>query len=98
MGIPMIVKKAFRPKGSGSPLLKPGSVFEASNKQQANLAKAMGWCDFSATPAAVVEVAAKSESYATKAETARPPAAKKVAAKKTTGKGWYSRRDLTAEE
>jgi hypothetical protein len=108
MGIPMIVKKAFRPGGSGSALVQPGSAFEASDKQQARLCRAMGWCEDA--PAASAAPSSKQGDdagaatgyggggyYATR-ET-KAPVAKKVAAKKTASKagGTYSRRDMTAE-
>lgn len=105
MGIAMIVKKSFRPRGSGSAALKPGSPFEASDKAQANLCRVMGWCeDAPARAASAPEPARDTDhsagTYETRAMQAFPErtAAKKIAAKKTAAKSAYGRRDLRAEE
>jgi hypothetical protein len=92
MGISMIVRKAFRPGGSGSPLLEPGSPFEASTETQAKLCRAMGWCENA--PAGYVAPAPAAEPT----DDEPPRRVAKKAAKKTSSKrGTYSRRDLTAE-
>lgn len=96
MGVQMIVKKAFRPGGSGSAELKPGSLFVADGEQQAKLCRAMGWC--SDAPAVVAPLVVAEEppkrTYTRKvveAEEAQAPAAKKTPRA-------YHRRDLRAEE
>lgn len=102
MGIPMIVKKAFRPGGSGSAIVQPGSPFEASDKQQANLCRAMGWCEdapANATAGTDASAGQGGGTYATRAP-AKKTAAKKVAAKKTSSAsgGTYARRDMRADD
>ena len=88
MGVPMIVKKEFRPGGSGSKLLKVGSSFVADSESQAKLCRAMGWCEDAPEPRAepvtrAMQPAEDGGGYLTRAMTPFRPAAKKVAAKKT---------------
>lgn len=99
MGIAMIVKKAFRPGGSGSKLLEPGSPFVSDSESQARLCRAMGWCE-DAPPAPAAAPAAPppadetpKRAYHRKVVEADTPA---PAAKKTTRT--YQRRDMTAED
>lgn len=97
MGVSMIVRKAFRPGGSGSPLLPVGSPFEASTEAQAKLCRAMGWCENApATAAAEVVAPASTYSYEPRIYAAKKTAAKKVAAKKTSS--FYERRDMRADD
>jgi hypothetical protein len=100
MSVQMIVKKAFRPGGSGSPLLEPGSSFVAGSESQARLCRAMGWCvDAPPVPdvgtsmpksgwAEVVAVTVAKRTYTRKVVDAE----ESVPAKRT-----YKRRDLTAD-
>jgi hypothetical protein len=98
MSVQMIVKKAFRPGGSGSPLLEPGSSFVAGSESQAKLCRAMGWCvdavpELGTPPpktgwAEVVAVTVAKRTYTRKVVDAE----ESVPAKRT-----YKRRDLTAD-
>jgi hypothetical protein len=87
MGVLMIVKKAFRPGGSGSPLLEPGSPFVAGSESQAKLCRAMGWCVDAPVAPDVVPIAVEPKrTYTRKVVEAEVPA-----------KRTYKRRDLSAE-
>jgi len=88
MSVSMIVKKAFRPGGSNSPLLHPGNSFEASGHSQAKLYRALGWAQD-----APVEVKLSEP----KRET--PPPVPAVPMKRTYTKrtATYQTRDMVAE-
>lgn len=92
MGIAMIVKKAFRPRGSGSPLLEPGSPFEALGESEARSFRALGFAEDApkeetAPPPKPVRTYTK-KVVETEAEV---PAVK-------TSRRSYLRRDLTADK
>lgn len=90
MGISMIAKKAFRPKGSGSPLIQPGSPFEASGESQARSFHALKFADYA--PKLQVVEAYQTRSYGYQDDESFPV----VEAKKT--KRTYKTRRMTAEE
>lgn len=100
MSISMIVKKAFRPGGSNSALLDPGSPFEASGTSRARAYRALGLAE----DAPARTAAAAPQTYQRRDLTAQPAAATvpaeaaPTAAKTTTPRRTYARRDLTPKE
>jgi hypothetical protein len=95
MGIKMIVKKAFRPGGSGSPLLQSGSPFEAPGESLARTYRAMGWAE-DAPPPAPAPAPFAPPAYTRRVMKAEEPEADKEVPVKTTRR--YQRRDMTAKE
>jgi hypothetical protein len=102
MGVKMIVKKAFRPAGSGSPMLEPGSPFVADSESQAKLCRAMGWCEYApAEEVKIVPFEPPKRTYTRKVvEPVVEPTAEPEKVEPTSEnppRRRYQRRDLTAK-
>jgi hypothetical protein len=63
MSISMIAKKAFRPGGSGSPEVQPGSPFEVPGQTLRRLYTVLGWAEDA--PAATVPFPVEPEKLST---------------------------------
>lgn len=100
MSIPMIVKKAFRPGGSNSPKLEPGSPFEASGRSQARAYRALGWAEEAPPQTVTAPTYQRRDMRAEElgSNESAPAPATNVPAKKVAAKRVYARRDFAATE
>ena len=106
--IPMIVKKPFRATGSGSPLQAVGAKYNAVDKRQAALFRALGWAEDAPVVVPVVAAILKPRTYQSRAlvsiaepvteRAASLPAAELPATEEVKPKRAYHRRDLKAED
>jgi hypothetical protein len=99
MGIAMIVKKAFRPGGSGSAELQPGSPFVASGQTQARLFRVLGFCEDAPEEVKIVPFEPPKRTYTRKVvEPVVEPEPEKVEPTSDSPvRRRYQRRDLTAK-
>lgn len=99
MGIPMIVTKAFRPGGSGSPELQPGARFTAPGQSLARTYRAMGWAEDAPPPEPEPQPEPPKRTYTRRDMMAEAPKAEPKAeeADSDKPKRRYTRRNLTAE-
>jgi len=105
MGVKMIVLKAFRPGGSGSAEVRPGSLFVASTEAQAKLWRAIGFCEDAPEepePQPRPELPKRTYTYARKVMDPDKPAESVLEKTEPTSdnppKRKYQRRDLKAED